>query len=245
MGMRTYYTSKRARSYDQHWKVFSAKTHAATCSVIDFIELEKICHTREQPARILDAACGTGLLLQQFAHRIPCAELYGVDASEDMLAQARHTFREQAQVQFIRASLHAGTTAGLPYEARSFDLISCTNALHNMENPQGVLRGLAELLVPQGQVVIEDFARRTFPFPWRIFEWFTRRRDPQHVRAYTLAEAQQFCQGAGLSVLAAKNFPIDSVWHGWVIRAQEAKAHLPLVQKKGSLLSDEQGAQEE
>jgi ubiquinone/menaquinone biosynthesis C-methylase UbiE len=240
--MRTYYTNKRAQSYNQHWKVFSAKTHAATSSVIDFTELEKICHTREQPPRILDAACGTGLLLQQFAHLIPCAELYGVDASEDMLAQARLS---QAQVQFVQASLHAGKTAGLPYEAGSFDLITCTNALHNVQDPQGVLRGLAELLAPQGQFVIEDFARRTFPFPWRIFEWFTRKRDPQHVRAYTLAEAQQFCQEAGLSVPAAKNFPIDSVWHGWVIRAQEAKAHLPLVQKKGSLLSDEQGAQGE
>jgi ubiquinone/menaquinone biosynthesis C-methylase UbiE len=245
MGMRTYYTSKRARSYNQHWKVFSARTHAATRSVIDFTELEKMCHTREQPPRILDAACGTGLLLQQFAHLIPCAELYGVDASEGMLAQARLTFREQAQVQFVEASLHAGKRAGLPYEDGSFDLITCTNALHNVQDPQGVVRGLAELLAPRGELVIEDFARRTFPFPWRIFEWFTRRRDPQHVQAYTLVEAQQFCQEAGLSVVAAKNFPIDSVWRGWVIRAQEAKAYLPLEQKKEAPLSDEQGAQEE
>jgi ubiquinone/menaquinone biosynthesis C-methylase UbiE len=220
MGTRTYYTSKRARSYDQHWKVFSAKTHAATRSVIDFTELEKMCHTREQPPRILDVACGTGLLLRQFAHLIPCAELYGVDASEGMLTQARLAFREQAQVQFIQASLHAGTTASLPYEAGFFDLITCTNALHNVQDPQGVLRGLAELLAPQGQFVIEDFARRTFPFPWRIFEWFTRITDPQHVQAYTLVEAQQFCQEAGWSVLSAKNFPIDSVWHGWVICAE-------------------------
>jgi ubiquinone/menaquinone biosynthesis C-methylase UbiE len=242
MGMRTYYTSRRARSYNQHWKVFSAKTHAATCSVIDFTQLEKICHTREQPPRILDAACGTGLLLEQFAHLIPCAELYGVDASEGMLAQARVSL---AQVQFVQASLHAGKTAGLPYEGGSFDLITCTNALHNVEDPLGVLQGLAELLAPQGQFVIEDFARRTFPFPWRIFEWFTRRRDPQHVQAYTLAEAQQFCQEAGLYVLAATNFPIDSVWRGWVIRAREAKAHLPLVQNTEPPLSDAQGVQEE
>ena len=244
MSMRTYYTSKRAHSYNQHWKVFSAKTHAATCSVIDFIQLEKICHTREQPLRILDVACGTGLLLKRFAQLIPCAELYGVDASEDMLTQARVAFKGQAQVQFVQASLHAGKAAGLPYAAGTFDLITCTNALHNVQDPLGVLRGLAELLAPQGQFVVEDFARRTFPFPWRIFEWFTRRRDPQHVQAYTLVEAQQFCQEAGLHVLAAKNFPIDSVWHGWVIRALAAKVYLPLVQKKEPPLSYEQGVQE-
>jgi len=216
--MRTYYTSKRAHSYNQHWKVFSAKTHAATRSVIDFTQLEKICHTREQPPRILDAACGTGLLLKHLADLIPCAELYGVDASEDMLAQARLS---QVQAQFVQASLHAGKTAGLPYTVGTFDLITCTNVLHNVQDPAGVLRGLAELLASRGQFVIEDFARRTFPFPWRIFEWFTRKRDPQHVQAYTLAEAQQFCQEAGLHVLTAKNFPIDSIWRGWVIRVGE------------------------
>jgi ubiquinone/menaquinone biosynthesis C-methylase UbiE len=240
--MKTYYTKERAKTYNQHWKGFSVKTQATTRSVIDFTQLEKICHTREYPPRILDAACGTGLLLQQFAQRIPCAELYGVDASEGMLAQARLS---QVQVQFVQASLHAEKAAGLPYEAGSFDLITCTNALHNVEDPQGVLHGLAELLAPQGQFVIEDFARRTFPFPWRLFEWFTRKRDPQHVQAYILEEAQQFCQEAGLSVLTAKNFPIDSVWRGWIISARGAKAHLPLMRKMGSQLNDEQAVQEE
>ncbi len=242
MTIKTYYTNKRAQSYNQHWKVFSAKTHAATRSVIDFAHLEKICHTREQPPRILDAACGTGLLLQQFAHLIPCAELYGVDASEDMIAQAHLSL---AQVQFAQASLHAEKRAGLPYEAGFFDLITCTNALHNVKDPAGVLHGLAELLAPQGQFVIEDFARRTFPFPWRIFEWFTRRRDPQHVQAYTLVEAQQLCIKAGLSVLPAKNFSIDVVWRGWVISAQEVKVHLPSLPKMEPLLNDEQATQAE
>jgi ubiquinone/menaquinone biosynthesis C-methylase UbiE len=242
MTIKTYYTNKRAQSYNQHWKVFSAKTHAATRSVIDFAQLEEICHTREHPPRILDAACGTGLLLQQFAHRIPYAELYGVDASEDMLAQARLV---QGQAQFTQASLQAGKRAGLPYEAGFFDLITCTNALHNVKDPASVLHGLAELLAPQGQFVIEDFARRTFPFPGRIFEWFTRKRDPQHVQAYTLVEAQQFCIKAGLHVLIAKNFTIDTVWRGWVISAQEAKVHLPSLQKMEPPLNDEQVIQEE
>ena len=216
--MKTYYTRKRAKSYNQHWKVFSEKTHAATCAVIDFAQLEKIGSPREQPLRILDAACGTGLLLTKLARRIPAAELYGVDASEGMLAQARLSFGGQAKTHFVQASLQEGKTAGLPYEAGSFDLITCTNALHNVKNPAGVLQGLAELLTPQGQFVIEDYARRPFPFPWHVFEWFTRRRDPQHVRAYTLAEALLFCQDAGLLVQVAKNFPIDVVWRGWVIR---------------------------
>ena len=216
--MRTYYTKKRARSYNQRWKVFSEKTHAALSSIIDFAQLEEICKPREQPLRILDAACGTGLLLERLAHLIPGAELHGVDASEGMLAQARLLFEGQSSAQFVYASLQGGEKAGLPYKAASFDLITCANALHNVNDPVEVLRGLAELLAPQGQFMIEDYARRGFPFPWRIFEWFTRRIDPQHVQAYTLSEAQLLCQKAGLRVTVAKNFPINMLWRGWVIR---------------------------
>jgi ubiquinone/menaquinone biosynthesis C-methylase UbiE len=216
--MRTYYNRRRARSYNRTWKVFSEKTHAAIRSVIDFAQLEQICKTREHPPRILDAACGTGLLLKQLAQLIPRADLYGVDASEAMLAQARLSFADHPSVQFMQASLQAGKSAGLPYEAASFTLITFANALHNMNDPVEVLRGLAELLAPEGRFVIEDYAQRGFPFPWRIFEWFTRRIDPQHVRAYTLSEAQFLCQKAGLHVIEAKNFPIDAVWRGWVIR---------------------------
>jgi ubiquinone/menaquinone biosynthesis C-methylase UbiE len=216
--MRTYYTRRRAQSYNRRWQVFSEKTHAALSSVIDFAQLEKICKTREQPPRVLDAASGTGILLERLAHLIPCAELHGVDASEDMLAQARLSSEGHSSTRFVHASLQGGEKAGLPYDAASFDLITCANALHNVNNPIEVLRGLAELLTPQGQFVIEDYARRRFPFPWRIFEWFTRRIDPQHVRAYTLSEAQLLCQRAGLRVIVAKNFPIDVVWRGWVMR---------------------------
>jgi len=218
--VRTYYTGRRARSYNQRWKVFNEKTHAAVISAIDFAQLEKLCKTRAQPLHILDAACGTGILLDRLAHLIPCADCYGVDASEGMLTQARLSFGEHSSVHFIHASLQGGEKAGLPYEAASFDLITCANALHNVKNPVEVLRGLAELLTPQGQFVIEDYARRGFPFPWRIFEWFTRRVDPQHIRAYTLAEAQHLCQRAGLRVIVAKNFPINAVWRGWVMRVE-------------------------
>jgi|SRR5438552_5214477 len=213
--MRTYYTRRRAQSYNQHWKVFWTETHNAAYSVIDFTQLKKICEKREQPLRVLDAACGTGLLLERFAHLVPHAELHGVDASEDMLVQARHLLPE---AHFMHASLQGGEKADLPYQGASFDLITCTNALHNMNDPVGVLRGLRALLAPQGQFVIEDYARRGFPFPWRLFEWFTRRMDPQHVRAYTLSEAQLLCQEAALRVVVAQKFSIDMLWRGWVIR---------------------------
>jgi SAM-dependent methyltransferase len=205
--MITYHIGKRAISYNRTWKTFSEKTLAATCSSIDLTRLQKVAETRERSPRILDAACGTGLLLQMLAHLIPQAELYGMDESRDMLAQARLLLGDHPRVHFAQVAMKGGKMADLPYQPASFDLITCTNALHYLDDPVAVLRGLALLLVPQGQMVVEDFARQPFPFPWKGFEWFIKRVDPQHIQAYTLTEAQMLCQAAGLQVMAAKNFP--------------------------------------
>ncbi len=223
--MKTYYSGNTAKSYNRVWKGFSEKTLAATRSAIDFTQLRAIVVAQDRPLRILDVACGTGLLLHSLASHLPDAELYGVDASQDMLEQARLLLENHAHVQFVQASLIAENSAGLPYQSAFFDLITCSNAFHYLKEPDTVLRGLAHLLAPQGQLIIEDYSRREFPFPWRIFEWLIKRIDPQHVRAYTMAEAQNVCQSAGLQVVAAHPFPIDRLWRGWVIRTIDATLH--------------------
>lgn len=219
--MRSYYTGKRATSYNQIWKTFSAKTLAATCSAIDFTHIQVGARERGSHPHVLDVACGTGLLLHLLADRMPQAELYAVDESQDMLFQAQHLLEDYPHVHFTRASLRDGAIVDFPYESASFDLITCTNALHYLDDPVVVLRGLAQLLAPHGQLVIEDYARRTFPFPWRMFEWFIKRIDPQHKRAYTLQEVQTLCRLAGLQVVIARAFSIDRLWRGWVIRVKQ------------------------
>lgn len=212
-------------SYNRTWKTFSEKTLAATCSMIDLTRLWKAARARGCSPRILDVACGTGLLLQQLDHLIPQAELYGVDESQAMLDQARLLLGTNPRIHLVQVALKGRKMADLSYQPASFDLITCTNAFHYLDDPVAVLRGLRLLLVPQGQLVIEDYARRTFPFPWRLFEWFIKHVDPQHVRAYTLMEAQVLCQAAGLQIMTAKNFSIDLFWQGWAIAGINQDEH--------------------
>lgn len=223
--MSTYYKGKQAASYDRAWKRFSERTHLVTCSMLDFKLLQKPAGETGSPRRILDVACGTGLLLHDLSVCLPHAELYGVDESQEMLAQARLCLSDHAHVHFTQASLTGGKGAGLPYEPGSFDLITCMNALHYFSDPVATLRGLSELLLPQGQLLIEDYARRTFPFPWPLFEWLIKRFDPQHRHAFTLEEAQELCQQAGLEVSTATHFSIDLLWKGWALLAWSRSVH--------------------
>lgn len=225
--MRTYYTGEHARRYNQTWQHYSEKTLAATQSAIDLARLQDTASAQKHPLRVLDAGCGTGLLLEQLIPLIPHAEWYGVDESQEMLSQAALRLQDHPHVHLVRASLREGETAGLPYQPASFDLITCTNTLHYLEDPRAVLRGLKQLLTPQGQMVIEDYARRGFPFPWHVFEWFIKRDDPEHIRAYTLTEAQALCQQAGLRITLAQTFPIDVLWKGWVVRTEISGEYNP------------------
>jgi ubiquinone/menaquinone biosynthesis C-methylase UbiE len=186
--------------------------------MIDFAALRSVPERLGRPPRVLDVACGTGILLKELLERVPGIEAYGVDASTDMLTQARIALKGQPCVQLEQVEVGAGETAKLPYARGSFDLITFTNALHDIPDPVGTLAGLRRLLAQEGQLVVEDFARREPPFPWVVIEWLARQIEGTYVCAYTLAEAQSLCQQAGLHVAYGRSFTVDWLWHGWVLR---------------------------
>jgi len=121
-------------------------------------------------------------------------------------------------VRLERIEVNGSETAGLPYPPQTFDLITCTNVLHDIRDPVAFLSAMRRLLAPGGQLVVEDFARRRPALLWAVFEWLARRVEEGHVRAYTLAEAQALCTQAGLHVVNGKAFPIDWFWRGWALR---------------------------
>src|SRR6266571_7003059 len=220
--MSKYYTGRSARHYNTRWRTFTERTLGEAAAMIDVTALRSVPERFGRLPRLLDVACGTGIFLRRLLALLPDAEVYGVDASEDMLAQARAALKDRPQVHVERVSAGTGETAGLPYAPETFDLITCTNALHDLPEPVATLSGLHRLLAPGGQLVVEDFARREPPFPWAVFEWLLRRIERNRVQAYTLREVELLCTQAGLQVAGGKAFPIDWFWRGWALRASKA-----------------------
>ena len=87
--MSKYYRGRRAQQYNAHWQTYSKKTLAEALATIDVPALREVSERLERSPRVLDVACGTGILLQRLLAQLPGIEAYGVDASEDMRAQAR------------------------------------------------------------------------------------------------------------------------------------------------------------
>jgi ubiquinone/menaquinone biosynthesis C-methylase UbiE len=224
--MSAYYTGKRAQQYNARWRTYSEKTLAEALAMIDVPTLREVPARLGRAPRVLDVACGTGILLKELLTRLPGIEAYGVDVSEDMLAQARLALKDRPQVHVARVQVGTSETAGLPFAQETFDLITCTNVLHDILDAGATLSALRRLLVRGGQLVVEDFARRKPPFPWTMFEWLLRRIERNRVHAYTLREVESLCTQAGLQVASGKAFTIDWLWRGWALRASKASSEV-------------------
>ena len=214
-----YYSGRRARHYNRRWRRYTGKTLAVAIAMIDFSALQRVPEELGHPPRVLDVACGTGILLRHLLERVPGVEAYGVDASADMLAQAREALKGQPHVHLEQVEVNSSRTAGLPYPPNTFDLVTCTNALHDIRDPVAFLSDVRGLLAPGGQLVLEDFARRRPAWLWAVFGRVMRWIEGGHGRAYTLTEERALGAGAGLHVVCEKVFSIDWFWHGWALRA--------------------------
>ena len=105
----------------------------------------------------------------------------------------------------------------LPYAQEHFDLITCSNALHDMPEAMALLAGLGKLLAPGGQLVVEDFAPRQPRLFWATFEWFLQQIEGNNVHALYIERSVSLCEQADLYVAGEKEFVIDWLWHGWVL----------------------------
>jgi ubiquinone/menaquinone biosynthesis C-methylase UbiE len=215
--MDAYYRGEGARSYDQRHQHFTERTLSETLSALDVKALTDHAESLQRIPRLLDVACGTGMLLSLLHEQIPNSELFGIDGSQDMLAQAHKRLTRVSHLRLEHVAVGQDAQADFPYPSESFDLITCTNALHAMPDPIATLTALHRLLAPRGQLLLEDFMWRLPSFSWGIFTRLARRAGAGTLHPYTQASARSLCEQAGLSIAHAHAFVIDWLLCGWVI----------------------------
>ena len=101
---------------------------------------------------VLDAGCGTGLLLEQQARAVGSSgRASGVDLSDDMLAVARERCADLKQV-----CLKQGSVEQLDFDDDSFDALSCIQTLLYVEDLDAALGELYRVLMPGGRIAIVE-----------------------------------------------------------------------------------------
>ena len=136
--------------------------------------------------RVADIACGTGILADRIARELRPDEVYGVDMSDGMLAQAR---ARSSEVQWRK-----GPAEHLPFEDGTLDAVVTTSAFHFFDQP-AALREFHRVLAPGGLAAVATLSpRQTLP----VHRLSANRLNPAHNPSP--AEMRALFEGAGFRV---------------------------------------------
>jgi SAM-dependent methyltransferase len=140
---------------------------------------------------VLDVACGPGNTTRTLLRGVgPDGLAVGVDSSATMLAQAVRETAPGSQVGYVR-----GDAADLPFEADTFDVVSCYGALYLMDEPLDSLREMIRVLKPGGRIAVLTTCARG-PAPVRRACVALSRRAP--IRLFDVDEVTDVMRDTGL-----------------------------------------------
>lgn len=101
--------------------------------------------------RVLDVACGTGVVARAAAARVgPGGTVVGVDLNQAMLDVAARVAPD--------LTWRRGDVAALPFPDRSFDAVLCQSALMFFPDRAAATAQMARVTRPGGRVVVQTYA---------------------------------------------------------------------------------------
>jgi SAM-dependent methyltransferase len=141
--------------------------------------------------RVLDVACGPGLVVAAFARVV--SHVTGIDVTPAMLKRAR-----ELTAGLTNVTLDQGEALPLPYPDAAFSCVLSRFAFHHFQEPGSVLREMRRVCQPGGRVVVCDLLASDDPMKASAFHRVEMWRDPSHARALTFAELTDLFPSAGL-----------------------------------------------
>jgi ubiquinone/menaquinone biosynthesis C-methylase UbiE len=104
--------------------------------------------------RILDIACGTGIVARLAAERIGAGQVVGLDLNPGMLAVARSVSgRHHPPIEWQQ-----GSALELPFRDGSFDVALCQLGLQFFPDRTVALREMLRVLVPGGRLALSVYS---------------------------------------------------------------------------------------
>ena len=150
--------------------------------------------TLAQPSRndrILDVACGPGLVACEFARH--SGWVTGIDITPAMIDQAG---KRQRELGLTNLDWQVGDVLPLPYGNDTFSLVITRYSFHHFLDPRGVLAEMIRVCRPDGRVLVADVT--IHPAKAAAYDRLEQMRDPSHTHALTAEEFADLFLQSGL-----------------------------------------------
>lgn len=197
---------EEATEYDRKVRRDGWLMHRRFAALVSQLGLER--------GRVLDIGTGPGSIPIALALRNPNWEIWGLDASPDMLACARQYAAQAALADRVR--FVAGDACALPFAAGYFDLVISHFTLHHIDRPEAMFNEAARVVRGGGKVIIQDLCR---PPRWQaalflaFSKYVLRDTEPQLnmyreslAAALTMAELRAALRNSQLAMANVRRF---------------------------------------
>jgi ubiquinone/menaquinone biosynthesis C-methylase UbiE len=141
---------------------------------------------------LLDVGCGNGIFLSMVLNKFN-VEVSGIDISARMIEESKELMDD-------RADLEVGDSENLPWNNRSFDIVTCIASFHHYPNPELVLREMKRVLIPGGVLIIADpfTPNNLLRFFLNLSIKFSKSGD---VKIYSLEEMRKLLEKCGFTLI--------------------------------------------
>lgn len=209
-------------------------------------------------ARVLDAGCGDGFILQETAKQVADASIdwFGTDISLYKVERARERLRDRAHVS-------AANVEQLPFRADAFQIILCTEVLEHLLKVEPGVAEISRVCQANGRVLLSTPSRHsiffsyTNPFTWLEalvglfaptvlppFHNLERPLDPHSVvhRAFTFQEMRALLRAYDAVTIETCHYRMPGFVYARIrspkffARVEEILARIPLVNRLGETL---------
>ncbi len=189
------------QSWDRQQALYMPDREERYTALLDVVDA--VCAGQGRPPRVLDLAGGTGSITLRVLDRFPAAEVTVVDVDPALLAIARGSLGDRAQI--VRADLATPAwTAALPH--RAYDAVLTATALHWIQSERlAVLYAeVRDVLRDGGVFVNADHAVDDgLPTLTKALTDLSRtRREADHARGEALDWGQWWVEAAADPALA-------------------------------------------
>lgn len=139
------FRDKVAGVYDIFADIINRKTHKELCA--------KAAELISSSDKVLECACGTGLLSGVIAKR--CKSLIATDISANMLKKAKAKYKNYDNIEFEKGSI-----LQIEYPDEHFDTVVAANVIHLPDEPRRALAELDRVCRKGGKIIIPTYMNK-------------------------------------------------------------------------------------